>query len=54
MTTPTRWIAPVGAALVAATTLALAGCETQGPFEEAGEEIDEAVDDAQDLLDRRD
>ena len=50
--TTTRWIAPLTALLLAAATLA--GCETQGPFEEAGEEIDEAIDDAEDFLDRRD
>ena len=30
----------------------LAGCET-GPFEEAGEKIDDTVDDAKDEIDRR-
>ncbi|MBN1238520.1 MAG: hypothetical protein JXB36_08450 [Gammaproteobacteria bacterium] len=29
---------------------ALAGCESQGPFEEAGEEIDEAADEIEDEL----
>lgn len=28
----------------------LAGCESQGPFEEAGEEVDEAVDEFEDEL----
>jgi hypothetical protein len=26
----------------------LAGCESQGPFEEAGEEIDDAIDEVED------
>lgn len=30
----------------------LAGCE-EGPFEEAGEKIDDTVDDAKDEIDRR-
>jgi hypothetical protein len=30
----------------------LAGCE-KGPFEEAGEEIDDAVDEVEDEIDRR-
>jgi len=30
----------------------LAGCE-KGPFEEAGEKIDDTVDDAKDEIDRR-
>jgi outer membrane murein-binding lipoprotein Lpp len=30
----------------------LAGCE-KGPFEEAGEKIDDTVDDAKDKIDRR-
>lgn len=30
----------------------LAGCE-EGPFEEAGEKIDDTVDDAKDKIDRR-
>ena len=29
---------------------ALAGCESQGPFEEAGEEIDDAADEIEDEL----
>jgi len=27
------------------------GCESQGPFEEAGEEVDQAVDEAEDVVD---
>ncbi|MFS8609519.1 MAG: hypothetical protein LOD94_16235 [Gammaproteobacteria bacterium] len=38
------------AAFVAAGIVGLAGCESQGPFEEAGEEIDQAVDDVEDRL----
>jgi hypothetical protein len=29
----------------------LVGCESQGPFEEAGEEIDEAADEVEDEID---
>ena len=39
----------VGAPLPAAL---LAGCE-KGPFEEAGEKIDDTIDDAKDEIDRR-
>jgi hypothetical protein len=39
----------IGAAIPVAL---LAGCE-KGPFEEAGEEIDDAVDDVEDEIDRR-
>jgi hypothetical protein len=28
----------------------LVGCESQGPFEEAGEEIDDAIDEVEDEL----
>ncbi len=52
--TEKRWIAPLAAALMTAGAFALTGCETQGEFEEAGEEIDEAIDDARDFIDRRD
>ncbi len=31
----------------------LAGCESQGPFEEAGEEIDQAADEIEDEIDQR-
>jgi hypothetical protein len=31
--------------------LGVAGCESQGPFEEAGEEIDEAADEVEDEID---
>jgi hypothetical protein len=30
---------------------ALVGCESQGPFEEAGEEIDQAADEVEDEID---
>jgi len=42
------WLLLAGAALPPL----LAGCE-EGPLEEAGEEIDDAVDDAGDAIDRR-
>jgi len=32
--------------------LGLAGCESQGPFEEAGEEIDQAADEIEDEIDQ--
>lgn len=38
------------AVLLALSVGVLAGCEEQGPAEEAGEEIDEAVDEAGDEL----
>ena len=37
--------------MVAASVLGMAGCESQGPFEEAGEELDEAVEEVQDEVD---
>jgi len=37
-------------ALVFAAGVTLAGCQ-EGPLEEAGEEVDEAIDDAGDALD---
>ena len=43
-------ILAVGAPIVPVAFLA--GCE-KGPFEEAGEEIDDTVDDAKDEIDRR-
>ncbi len=33
--------------------LGLAGCESQGPFEEAGQEVDQAVDEVEDEVDQR-
>lgn len=36
--------------LLGMAALGAAGCE-DGPFEEAGEEIDDAIDDAEDALD---
>jgi hypothetical protein len=45
---PILWLVIAGAAL----PLALTGCE-EGPLEEAGEEIDDAVDDVGDNIDRR-
>lgn len=41
------------ATLLAASSLGLVGCESQGPFEEAGEEIDQAVDEVEDEVDQR-
>lgn len=32
-------------------SLTLAGCESQGPFEEAGEEIDEGIDEVEQEVD---
>ena len=50
------WLVLAGArVLVAAAPLPavfLAGCE-KGPFEEAGEKIDDTIDDAKDEIDRR-
>jgi hypothetical protein len=45
---PILWFLLAGAAL----PLTLTGCE-EGPLEEAGEEIDDAVDDVGDNIDRR-
>jgi hypothetical protein len=45
---PIMWLMLAGAAVPPL----LAGCE-EGPLEEAGEEIDDAVDDAGDAIDRR-
>lgn len=39
------------AALLFAGALALTGCREPGPAEEAGREIDDAVEDARDALD---
>lgn len=38
-------------ALIAGSALLLTGCEDQGPAEEAGEAIDEAVEDTVDTVD---
>jgi hypothetical protein len=50
------WLALAAARVLAVAApipaVLLAGCE-KGPFEEAGEEIDDAVDDAEDEIDRR-
>ncbi|HEX6997831.1 MAG TPA: hypothetical protein VF322_06780 [Gammaproteobacteria bacterium] len=51
MTLPRRSVA--AAVLLLAAGFGLDGCETQGPFEEAGEEIDEAVDEVEDARDGR-
>jgi tRNA A37 threonylcarbamoyltransferase TsaD len=39
----------VGSAVFGGATL-LTACDNEGPFEEAGEEIDDAVDDVEDEL----
>jgi len=46
-----RSIAAWIAAFWVFAVFALAGCESQGPFEESGEEIDQAVDEAEDQID---
>jgi len=43
---PILWLLLAGAAVP------LSGCE-EGPLEEAGEEVDDAIDDAGDEIDRR-
>lgn len=52
----TLWLLLAGARFLAAGVpiplVLLSGCE-EGPLEEAGEEIDDAVDDAKDEIDRR-
>lgn len=37
-------------ALLGLASLSLVGCESQGPFEEAGEDIDEGVDEVEDEI----
>lgn len=37
-------------ALIAAMILALGGCEEQGPFEEAGEKIDESIENTENAI----
>ncbi len=37
--------------LMSIAVLPLTGCESDGPFEEAGEELDGAVDEVEDALD---
>jgi hypothetical protein len=53
----TLWLVMAGLRVLAAgapmvPVAFLAGCE-EGPFEEAGEKIDDTVDDAKDEIDRR-
>jgi len=43
-----RIVKSLGLALILASLIALAGCEPDGPMENAGEEIDDAVEDVQD------
>jgi len=45
---PIVWLLLAGAAM----PLTLVGCD-EGPLEEAGEEIDDAIDDVGDEIDRR-
>jgi tRNA A37 threonylcarbamoyltransferase TsaD len=46
------WKLPIVCLLLAGALAPLTGCE-KGPLEEAGEEIDDAIDDAGDAIDRR-
>ena len=46
-----KGISALLAALFAVGAIGMAGCESQGPFEEAGEEIDEGVDEVEDEVD---
>jgi hypothetical protein len=46
------WKLPIVLLLLAGAVAPLTACE-EGPLEEAGEEIDDAVDDAGDAIDRR-
>ena len=50
------WLLLAGARVLGAgaplPAVLLAGCE-KGPFEEAGEKIDDTIDDAKDEIDRR-
>jgi hypothetical protein len=50
------WLLLAGARVLVAgaplPAVLLAGCE-KGPFEEAGEKIDDTIDDAKDEIDRR-
>lgn len=41
------------ASLLGFSLAGISGCESQGPFEEAGEEIDDTVDDVEDEIDDR-
>lgn len=43
---PTRKVLLPFAALTVAMSLAVAGCEEEGPAERAGETVDEAIEDA--------
>ncbi|MFO7287243.1 MAG: hypothetical protein C0P79_010340 [Gammaproteobacteria bacterium] len=45
-----KWLELLLLSAVFATGAALVGCE-EGPVEEAGEEVDQALDDAADALD---
>jgi tRNA A37 threonylcarbamoyltransferase TsaD len=46
------WKLPVVWLLLAGAAAPLTACD-EGPLEEAGEEVDDAVDDAGDAIDRR-
>lgn len=41
------------ASLLGFSVAGISGCESQGPFEEAGEEIDDTVDEVEDEIDER-
>jgi hypothetical protein len=47
---PTKKLLLPFAALMLATSLAVSGCEEEGPGEQVGERVDEAVDDAGDAM----
>jgi len=46
------WKLPIVCLLLAGAVAPITGCE-EGPLEEAGEEIDDAIDDVGDEIDRR-
>jgi hypothetical protein len=47
-----KWKLPILWLLLAGAAAPLTACD-EGPFEEAGEEIDDAADDIEDEIDRR-
>jgi hypothetical protein len=44
-------ITPLAVALLASFAFVFAGCEDSGPFEDAGESVDETFDEAGDQID---
>jgi len=44
MNTKSLWLAALACAMTLGMTVSLSGCEKKGPIEQAGEEVDEAVD----------